>query len=274
MAADRPEGTGSRFTKRQLLVAGGVVLVIVIVIWQVMGLMGSDSNAPTPTITQTANTKPAAPMSNQQPQQMAAAAPPVIPAGMAPANQALPPPPRQPAAAIQGNPQSQQAAVREAKLKEQQDQQDKYLATINQLEMLKLQRDIAETNQAISAANLATATADKNIHDLMKPPTAPGPVPAGDYAKGLVAPGTQPIDTSQAPAPIAMEPAMVNYVVISVSMQFNKWSAVLGNSGKLYNVSVGDVLPLDGSTVISINKSGVVLRTNGMKRKISLVPVI
>jgi hypothetical protein len=39
-------------------------------------------------------------------------------------------------------------------------------------------------------------------------------------------------------------------------------------------VSHGDVLPPDGSVVISIDKAGIILERNGIRRKISMVPII
>jgi hypothetical protein len=62
--------------------------------------------------------------------------------------------------------------------------------------------------------------------------------------------------------------------VISVSQLQNRWGAVLGYQGNLYSVFSGDVLPPDGSKVISISKSGVILEKNGIRTLVSMVPVI
>ena len=56
-------------------------------------------------------------------------------------------------------------------------------------------------------------------------------------------------------------------------MQFNRWTAVLGSQGKLYNVAVGDVLA-DGERVLSISKSGVILEKEGKSKKISIISSI
>ena len=138
----------------------------------------------------------------------------------------------------------------------QQETQAKYVAALNELQMLKIAREIAQTNQAIAAARLATVTAEKNTLLLLSPPP-----PA--YAQGLV-------------TPVSGTPSMSSpgYTVVSVSQLQNRWNAVLGYQDKLYSVSIGDVLPSDGSTVVSISRSGVVLEKDGAKRKISMVPII
>jgi hypothetical protein len=163
-----------------------------------------------------------------------------------------------------------------------QEEQDKiekrYLKQLNDLEQLKLERQIEETNQAIAAAKLATVTAEKNTADLLTKPSIT--VPESAYANQLVSPtrsGTSiseglPVQgppTQQVPPPEQIIPE-VSYTVISVSMQFNKWTAVMGAQGKLYNVSVGDTLPPDGSIVSSINKNGVTLRNENKTRRISM----
>ncbi|HSW93085.1 MAG TPA: hypothetical protein VLJ15_01875, partial [Gammaproteobacteria bacterium] len=49
----------------------------------------------------------------------------------------------------------------------QREQQEAYLDSVNQLQLLRVKREIAETNQAIAAARLATETANKNMSDLL-----------------------------------------------------------------------------------------------------------
>ena len=110
--------------------------------------------------------------------------------------------------------------------------------------------------------------------DLLTQPAMPQ-VPAAAYASKLASPGMNSDILNSAAAATASAPAIpavvadAPYVVISVSMQFDRWSAVLGNQGKLYNVSVGDNLS-DGSTVVSINKTSVVLSKDDRKRKLSI----
>jgi len=263
MAADKQEGIGSGITMKQKVIGAGVVIVVLIIIWQVVGLMSGGSSAtPKTDITPVAN-KPATQMTSNTPNtngQMPPGGQNAGPNAMMPSQQ-----PQQPVQLQRDLTANNNILL----LKEQQEEQKKYLSTVNELEMLKLQKDIAETNQAIAAAKLATVTAEKNINDLLTRPAvqAPAPVPAADYANKLVG-------VVQTGAPQNAPPSGAAYVVISVSMQSNKWAAVLGLGGKLYNVSVGDVLPVDGSIVVSINKSGVMLRNDGTRRKISLVPVI
>ncbi len=58
---------------------------------------------------------------------------------------------------------------------------------------------------------------------------------------------------------------------MSVSMQLQHWTAVVGYNGKLYTVGVGDVLPPDGSVVSSINKSAVTLKKEGKEERLTIV---
>lgn len=148
----------------------------------------------------------------------------------------------------------------------QQQTEAKYVAALNELQMLRIERDIAETNKGIMTAKLDTVTAEKHIVDLLRPP----PPTTASYAKTLVTGEAQLTPPAAIPAPTA-EAA---YTVISVSQLKNRWSAVLGYQGSLYNVAVGDILPPDGSVVLTINRSGVLLEKGGVKRKISLVPII
>lgn len=152
----------------------------------------------------------------------------------------------------------------------QQETEAKYLSAVNELQMLKIQRDIAETNRAIAGAKLETVNAQKAIVTVLTPEVNT------DYAQRLTNP-TQgaPINSgggTNTNQPIGL--VETAYTVISVSEIQGTWGAVIGASGKLYNVRVGDVLPTDQSKVISINRSGVVLEKDGVKKTISLVPII
>ena len=127
-------------------------------------------------------------------------------------------------------------------------------------------------NQAIAASKLATVTAEKGISDLLTKPT-PMQVSAGEYASKLAGPVRQGESLLGQQMGTAA-PVEVQYTVISVSMQLHKWNAVLGYQGKLYNVSIGDVLPVDGAVVVSISRNGVILNKDGKRRKVSLVAAI
>lgn len=266
MTPDNPEGRFSRFTNRQKVIAGAIVVVLLIVVWQVMGLFGGSSTPPAPVV------KPVAQTNTQTGQQMGRTAPGAAPvASTPPGAQAGPLPPEptqmQPMKAV--IPSDQQALTTQ-----QQDQQKQYVETINQLQMLKLQKDIDETKQSIAAARLATATAEKNITDLLTKPTVvsapPSPSSAADYAKLM---GGQQGNGPTTPPPIQNVPE-VSYTVISVAMRLGRWTAILGSQGKLYNVNCGDILPPDGSTVVSISKNGVVLQKDRTRKRISVVNAI
>lgn len=244
----------SGMTTRQKVTAGVFVLVLLVVIWQVYSLFGGSRSVPyVPPATNTAmkDNTPGGAQRTTTPQQMS-------PQQMTPQQADLP----KPAPVTQ----------REAELMQlQQETQAKYLAAINELQMLKISRELAETNQAIMTAKLATVTAEKGIVNLLTPPQPT--VAQGAYAKSLVNPATAGgPPTGQVVAP-PTQPE-ITYTVISVSQLEYKWGAVLGYQGNLYSVSVGDVLPPDGSVVSRIDKSGVILEKDGVKKKLSLVPII
>lgn len=234
----------SEVTNRQKMIAAAFIVVVLVIIWQVVGLLGNKSVKVTPAPSVGALKKDGQ-FNSSSPSQLASSEPVVRQAPVQTDNQFM---------------------------KMQHDAEQQYVSKVNELESLKIQREIAEMNQAISAAKLATVTAEKGISDVLTKPSLP-PVSAGEYASRLASPVRQG-ESVVGGQPGSAVPAEVTYTVISVSMQLHKWSAVIGYQGKLYNVSVGDVLPLDGAVVESINRGGVVLRKNGKSRKISLVSAI
>ncbi|HLB42955.1 MAG TPA: hypothetical protein VJN02_08960 [Gammaproteobacteria bacterium] len=236
----------STMTTRQKVTAGVFALIMIIVIWQVIGLFGGGDE-------------------------------PVSSSTMVSA-----PPPQQLTPQLAPLPQSAVSQREKELLQQQQFIEAKYIAALNELQMLKLEREIAETNKAIIDARLGMVTAQKSIVNLLSPPPPPQ-VTQGAYAQGLVGGAITPTPTAAIESSPQSEPQQSgaarqtqegNYMVVSISQLKYKWSAVLGYQTNLYHVFVGDVLPPDGSTVISINRSGVVLEKNGVKKKISLVPII
>lgn len=259
MKSSQPLKSGGMAPKQKIMLVA-FILICLFLIWQVMGMFGGKSSTPAPTqkavstvrsSTSTTQTKNGAPQVAQGMQ----------PPGQAP--QATTPRPA---------PNSQLDPLL---LKIQQETQTKYVEALNDLQMLRIQKNIAETNQAIMKAKLEVVKAEKGITDLLTKPQAPQ-VPASAYANRLVGPGGEAIPappeagTAAAPA----QPTEPSYVVISVSMQQNRWMAVLGYQGKLFNVSIGDVLPIDGSKVIAIDRSGVTLKRDDTVKKISLLSSI
>jgi type IV pilus biogenesis protein PilP len=224
-------------SSRQKVIVLVLVIVIAIILWQVVGLFRTHSTpvAPAPTKA-TVNVQTVTPKQLLPPQAQTKPVAPLSP--------------------------------REVEMQRmQQEAQAKYLAALNELQMLRLNQSIAEANRAIMTAKLATVTAEKGIVDLLAPPTQ---VTTNTYAQGLVSPTSS--SPTNVPPPIVTTD--VKYTVISVTLLQSKWSAVIGYSGNLYHVSVGDILPPDGSTVVSISKSGVTLQKDGVRRRISLVPII
>lgn len=148
----------------------------------------------------------------------------------------------------------------------QQDQtQSGYLKALNELQILKLEREMAETNQAIMAAKLATVTAEKDISDLLSPESAESKT----AAKQAATPSTGPTPG----LPSAAMPSgggSNNYVVQSVTMEQEQWHAVLNYKNIYYDVTVGDVLPPDGSVVTAIDQKGVTLQQGGVEQRFPL----
>jgi type IV pilus biogenesis protein PilP len=251
MTADRAQLPPT--SNRQKIVAAIVVVVVLVILWQVISLFrGGDESTPTPV-------KPA-------PGMHPASAPPMMP--MTPQHVSVVPKPTQELTPEEAN-----------NLRLQQANEARYLNALNELQMLRLERDIVETNRAIMAAKLETVAAEKNIVTLLQPPQ----IAPNSYAKGLVSPtpstSTTTTTTQQTSGPnVTVSTTTVveiaPYTVVSVAQIERKWNAVLGLQGNLYSVSIGDVLPPDGSRVIGINQMGVELEKANVKKRISLVPII
>lgn len=270
MTLDKTQLTA--MTTRQKAIAGAVLLAIVVIVWQIVSLFsgGSKTAQPKGTTTSAAGSLP-----NGGPPGSGAG-------GKAAGGGAINPQPEQLT-------QQRMSAQQQSDLiKLQQQTQEKYVAALNELQMLKLSQQLAETSKDIATAKLATVTAEKGIVDLLTKPATPVETPAS-FSPGLATPGLatpgnpltiQPLSPPSGPPGASVSTTTttisqdVNYIVISVSQLLNRWSAVVGYQGKLYSVYVGDVLPPDQSTVVSIDKYGVILEKNGVTRKMSLVPII
>ncbi len=265
MADNRSKFSMSSITTRQKVIGAATVIIFIFLIYEVMGMFGGgggQSAAPPPVPVATAAKPP-----------MSAA-----PGGAMPAANMMPPGTQVPAMAAMTNPnQLTQASVLTVRkdtdvLKNQDEQQKAYLDSLNQLQLLKLKRDIAETNQAIATARLATETANKSMSDLLTTP-APPMVPASAYANKLAGTGAPTIVGTEEVKPTPPPIIEIPYTVISVSMQFEHWNAVLGYQDKLFSVTVGDTL-IDGSKVVSINRGGVVIVKDGKRKKLNILSSI
>lgn len=249
----------SKMSTRQKLTAGVFLVILAFLGWQVYGLFGGGSSSPSPAPAPTA-----AVSANPT------GAPPTTPGMMTPTAATLNKPPVAPTTERE-----------QALLLLQQQTEAKYIEAVNELQMLKIERDIAETNKAIMAAKFDTISSQKRIIELFKPAASPTSEP--NY-QGLV--GAPPGTVAKNPAPSAQVTQTtttvqatqatpdVNYVVISVSQLQGRWSAVLGAQGNLYSVFLGDILPPDRSRVVYIDRSGVVVERNGIRKKFSLVPIL
>jgi type IV pilus biogenesis protein PilP len=239
----------SSLNTRQKGIIVAFIVIIAALVWQVMGIMGGGSKAPLTTPTANKNPPAASSGNNSQP-------PPAVASNQPEVKQVT----------VQNEPQF---------LKLQKMTEEKYVGKMNELEDLRIQRQIAETNQAIAAAKLATVTAEKGISDLLTRPMTPA-APISSFSNELVTPTTTSSGSPPAPVTPPEQPQAppVDYTLISVSMQLNKWSAVLGYQNGFFNVSVGDVLPVDGSTVTSITKNNITLKKEGKTRKLNIVSSI
>jgi type IV pilus biogenesis protein PilP len=150
---------------------------------------------------------------------------------------------------------------------QQQQEQVKYVSAINQLQMLKIQKEIAETNQAIVAAKLATAEAERSMTEALTP-SVPIPNPANSPPPTPAAVSGGASGSSASSDASASSSISDTYIVYSVSMELDQWHAVIGFKDKLYNVMVGDIIPNDGSIVSAIDAKGVTLKLAGMERRI------
>lgn len=218
--------------KKRKITLALLALVFLVILWQLYGLFSSNAPAPTQ------NTANKTTLSNSQ---------------KMPASKSLIP----------------ETAAKTAEDKLRENASNRYLAAVDELQLLKVNKQIAETNRDIAKAGQETVNAQRNTLEILSgimPPSS-----ASGYAANLSAQPSQPIASAPVQAPSQSE----NYVVVSVSMLQGKWSAVLGNQGQLFNVSSGDIIPLDQSKILSIDRSGVVISDKmGNKKRLSLVPVI
>ena len=276
--ADEKAKTAASADKRKKIMIVAIIALLAFLGWQVYGMFGGGSDTtPVPA----ANPKLADKLAQAKQGNNASSATPAQAQNAAGPNMAPPPQNMAPQVAKQLPMSEREMEL----LKLQQETEARYIAATNQLQMLKLTLEIAETNKNIMAAKLDTITKEKGIVDLLTPPKKP--TVEVNYNEQMSNPGqppgaqTPPKPTQaanipappQVPAPPEEEP-VVPYTVLSVSKIQERWNAVVGVQGALYSIHVGDIVPVDGSKVISISSGGIMLEKNGKERKISLVPII
>lgn len=228
---------------RKKATAGVILLVMFILVWQIAGLFGRTAGSPSK-----ANAVGGASVAVAQTTTPGGAPPPMI----------------TPKAAEL--PQAQPLSDREVALMTmQQETQVKYLEALNQLQMLKVSRDIAVTNKDISTALLGKVESEKKIVDMLTAPAA--------QMGGAGATASTSTTTTTTVNPLSPQQA-VSYTVVSISQLQYRWGAVISFGATLYSVHVGDILPPDGSTVIAIAKDSVTLQKEGTRKKLSLVSII
>lgn len=254
-------------TSRQKVIIAVMVVVVLIIIWQIVGLMGNGSSSSAPSIQPTSKMDASKPGEQDMKNTSAEAAP--------SADQI-----KKPSSGSQVDDSLRQASiVNDPQFNRlQRMTEEKYVGKLNELEELRIQRQIAETNQAITAAKLATVSAEKDISDLLTKPSPGSAMYSNQTVKTSVdvtppSAGEPPSEASKV-VPIASPQEVVPYKLMSVSMLLNKWTAIVSLQNTMFSVSVGDVLPPDGSVVTNINKNSVTLRKDGKSRKVSITASI
>jgi hypothetical protein len=237
---------------KKILTLGAVVVIAGVIGWQVMAMMGDNNaakqnNAPkavNPDTPKQANLIPQSPASS--------------PAGSL-TSQA-------------GSASAPAMTQREMELMQmQQETQARYLAALDQLQMLRVEKDIADANKDIMKSKADMVTAQRKIVAMLTPPappTAPAPVidQTGSGNKAGTKGSGQQVSSQSTNAD--------DYRVVSVTNLHGRWTAVVNTAGKLVSASIGDKLEADDSVIIAIDRSGITLEKDGTKRKIAMVSVI
>lgn len=247
---------------RQKVTAGVAVLIFLVVVWQVWGLIGGGGAPKKSTVSLTSAAKSTTTLKSPSSETM----PSPSAGGGAPSPSTIPGTP----SAQNQLPQPAVSPEMAEVMKAQQETEARYMQAVNQLQMLKIARDIADSNRDIMKAKLDAVIAEKKIVDTLSGPSTE----QQGYSSSLVNPAAVTPGQQGKGAAIPPPPVEPGYTVVSVTELQNRWSAVLGSQGNLFSVHVGDVLPVDGSTVVSISRTGVVLEKDGVTKKISMVSII
>jgi hypothetical protein len=222
--------------KKQKIMLAITIVIILIVVWNIIGLSGGGGGSETPS--------PQPPMASlNKPMPTTTAATPVT---------ALP---------VVNEPK--QAPIPEDNdiFKLSRQTQEDYLKDLNQLQLLKVEREITETQVAIASAELNRKMAEHNISEFIinKSGRADLTEENTSAAVPITSNITQPIE----------QPRVSSYVLHSVSYEGGKWNAVIGFQGKMSTATVGDVLE-DGSVVFSINRNAVILKNGNATKKLMI----
>jgi hypothetical protein len=245
-------------TSRQKVIIAVMVIVVLIIAWQIIGLMGNGSTSAPPAIQAVVKmdaAKPSNKSSNMTNQSNIALSNTQKPSPEPLADDSL----RQ--GSIVNDPQFNRL---------QRITEEKYVGKLNELEELRIQRQIAETNQAITAAKLATITAEKDIGDLLTKPSSPGVSYSSQSVRTSVDLGPMGAESVQTPAAPPPPQELAPYKLMSVSMLLNKWTAIVSLLDTMFSVGIGDTLPPDGSVVTGITKNSMTLKKEGKYRKVSI----
>lgn len=208
----------SMLNHRQKYIAIALTLVLLIICWQIYQMFTSENQSPPIKIAQAPTPKP------EQVQQINE------PAIIATAEKTL--------------------------TAEEQATRQQYLDAVNQLQMLRIKANIAETTKKITADKLETATNEKKIEDL----NSSSIISSSSSMSALSS-----FPKADVPPPIIK---VIKYRVASVTETKGKWSAIISSHGTLYNVRIGDTLPDDGAKIVAIFKNGVTIEKAGARKRL------
>lgn len=143
--------------------AGMIFLVLVLMVWQVSSMFGKAANSP-PKISGKGSGNVAVAQAPAGAPSAAPAVAPTMPQGPGSAGKMPPDVTPKKAQVEQMTPMTEREM---ALMKLQQDTQVKYLEAINELQLLKVRKDIAVTDKDISAANQSKVESDKKIIEML-----------------------------------------------------------------------------------------------------------
>lgn len=133
--------------------------------------------------------------------------------------------------------------------------QKAYLSSVNELQSLQLQQQIAQTKQQIAAAELQAAQSNKKRQSLVAPPQKPV---------------FEKIENAQPTAPVVVSPTISNNLNLQYIANIGgKWQVIISSNGKLINGTLGTILP-DGSKIAKINGSSITLNLDGQTKKLTI----
>ncbi len=207
-----------KLDKRQKFIFGLVVIAIVILVWQMVSLFGGESSplSTKPKVQTITSLK-----ETGSPTQV-----------MQPARQTAQP----------------TAQTEKSSSPEINENQQQYLALVNEYQLVEIQRLIAQDQAAIASARASMAESLSKMNQA----GAGNAGGAGALASSIAAANNQPGD----------------YELIYTGQDNGEWSATLKRNGQFNDVTAGSVLP-DGDKVLSVDDNGVLIQQGDVKKLVT-----